>query len=87
MEDDRMKRSIAAAAGAMLGGAFLLLTGGDPRKPRISRARAGRPAPRPPNAPVRPAGTQQMRNPPKDWDRVDESSDQSFPASDPPSNY
>lgn len=37
--------------------------------------------------PVRPAGPKDMRNPPKEWDRVDEQSDESFPASDPPANY
>ena len=34
--------------------------------------------------PVRPAGPEDMRDPPKKWDQVDESSDESFPASDPP---
>lgn len=33
---------------------------------------------------ARQAGTQEMRDPPKEWDPVDESSDESFPASDPP---
>ena len=33
---------------------------------------------------VRVAGTKEMKNPPKDWDKVDEASDESFPASDPP---
>jgi hypothetical protein len=37
--------------------------------------------------PVRPAGPQDMRDPPKEWDKVDEESDESFPASDPPANY
>lgn len=37
--------------------------------------------------PVRPAGPRQMQNPPKRWDKVDEESDESFPASDPPANY
>jgi hypothetical protein len=37
--------------------------------------------------PVRPAGPDAMRDPPKKWDKVDEESDESFPASDPPSNY
>jgi hypothetical protein len=35
--------------------------------------------------PVRPAGKDQMRDPPADWDRLDEINDESFPASDPPS--
>ena len=33
---------------------------------------------------VRPAGTEAMRDPPKEWTEVDEASDESFPASDPP---
>jgi hypothetical protein len=35
-------------------------------------------------APVRPAGPESMRHPPRQWDEVDEASDESFPASDPP---
>lgn len=41
-------------------------------------------------APVhtRDAGPENMRdNPGEDWDRVDQASDESFPASDPPSTY
>lgn len=34
--------------------------------------------------PVRPAGPESMRDPPEQWDRVDEAADASFPASDPP---
>jgi hypothetical protein len=37
--------------------------------------------------PVRPAGTKDMRDPPKKWDEVDQQNDESFPASDPPGNY
>jgi len=33
---------------------------------------------------VRPAGPDSMRDPPRKWTKVDESSDESFPASDPP---
>jgi hypothetical protein len=34
--------------------------------------------------PVRSAGSEAMRDPPTKWDDVDEASDGSFPASDPP---
>jgi hypothetical protein len=34
--------------------------------------------------PVRPAGPEAMRDPPRTWDKVDQGSDESFPASDPP---
>ncbi|HVY86130.1 MAG TPA: hypothetical protein VG943_13430 [Caulobacterales bacterium] len=34
--------------------------------------------------PVRDAGPENMEHPPKDWSEVDEASDESFPASDPP---
>lgn len=33
---------------------------------------------------IRPAGTSTMRDPPENWDKVDEASDESFPASDAP---
>ncbi|MGE3143118.1 MAG: hypothetical protein AB7L65_07330 [Hyphomonadaceae bacterium] len=36
---------------------------------------------------VRDAGPDSMRSPPRTWDRVDESSDESFPASDAPARY
>ncbi|MDP3339685.1 hypothetical protein [Frigidibacter sp.] len=37
--------------------------------------------------PVRAAGPSAMKDPPQDWDEVDEENDESFPASDPPGRY
>lgn len=36
---------------------------------------------------VRDAGPDAMENPPEKWSDVDEASDESFPASDPPAKY
>jgi len=36
---------------------------------------------------VRDAGPKEMRDKPKAWDKIDQASDESFPASDPPSTY
>lgn len=33
---------------------------------------------------IRDAGPEAMTNPPKEWTEVDQASDESFPASDPP---
>ena len=38
-------------------------------------------------AKVRHAGPQGMRSDPPQWDKADEASDESFPASDPPATY
>lgn len=38
-------------------------------------------------APVRNAGPEGMRSDPKEWDKADQASDESFPASDPPATY
>jgi hypothetical protein len=40
-----------------------------------------------PYNPVRNAGPEEMATPPRGWDKVDETVDESFPASDPPSTY
>jgi hypothetical protein len=56
------------------------------REARETRPAAAPPLPAPDedDEPIRPAGRKKMRNPPKQWDTVDEASDESFPASDPP---
>ncbi|CAH0495092.1 hypothetical protein [Novosphingobium sp. CECT 9465] len=38
-------------------------------------------------AQVRSAGVEGMRSDPKQWDKTDQASDESFPASDPPATY
>lgn len=46
------------------------------------------PRPAPDRRPeVRDAGTEAMANPPKKWNETDETSDESFPASDPPGKH
>ena len=39
------------------------------------------------NADVRDAGPEAMRDKPNGWSETDETSDESFPASDPPATY
>ena len=52
------------------------------RHPALSKPEAGKDTG---ETPVRAAGPEAMRDPPrKDWDKVDEAEDESFPASDPP---
>lgn len=36
---------------------------------------------------IRDAGPEAMKSPPTAWDEVDEASDESFPASDPPAHH
>jgi hypothetical protein len=74
--------AIVGAAGYLLGRRFL---GGGPH-PNDANAITGER----PHGPVghsgnaRPAGPESMRDPPENWSRIDEASDESFPASDPP---
>lgn len=68
-------------------GAYALSRRSPPRRPGARAAFADDQPGSAPNA-VRDAGPQAMRTPPAaPWTAVDEASDQSFPASDPPANY
>ncbi len=60
-----------------------------PAKKRSAAYRDGEPAAVDDDAlaNVRQAGRGQMKDPPRNWDTVDETSDESFPASDPPAKY
>jgi hypothetical protein len=75
--------AIAAAVGYFATRRF---GGGDhdepPHAPALSRGGAEGPVGNSGN--VRPAGPSAMRDPPAEWSKVDEASDESFPASDPP---
>jgi hypothetical protein len=42
---------------------------------------------KPQHTDVRNAGPESMRSDPPQWDNVDQASDESFPASDPPATY
>ena len=64
---------LIAAGGFLLAGGLIVRAMGG----------SGTPGPRY----VRPAGRKEMSAPPRDWDRVDEAGDESFPASDPPGTY
>ncbi|MBI1186008.1 MAG: hypothetical protein GC206_01475 [Alphaproteobacteria bacterium] len=75
---DRPRRTITRIVGplaigaSMIGGAAVL----------YALRRGGRRAPK-----VRDAGPEAMSAPPRKWDKVDQASDESFPASDPPATY
>ncbi len=86
-----LRRTAAIAAGL---GAVGALAAGALFRWRRNMGESDRPAPAlagdAPPGPVgtsgaaRNAGRKQMRDPPHEWDEVDEASDGSFPASDPP---
>lgn len=80
-------RTIIAAAGAAVAaaGAALFAFGrrkGDPGEIDAPAHSTGKAEPSP--GATRSAGPDAMRDPPQDWETVDQASDESFPASDPP---
>ena len=90
MSWDRSTIILAAAGAAALGGvaAFFLSRGrfGDEDDAFAPALRRGirPPGPIGHSGNARSAGPDAMRDPPREWSKVDEASDESFPASDPP---
>lgn len=74
-----MKRLLGMAA---LAGAGVLAYRAMKNRKNRHELRAQTPTP-----PVRDAGPEAMRDQPGRWGRTDQRSDESFPASDPPSTY
>jgi hypothetical protein len=81
-------RSIIAAAGAGVVGAVGVLLGrrflGSKRNDAPAMAEDRPEGPIGNSGSARGAGPDAMRDPPDEWDKVDQASDESFPASDPP---
>jgi hypothetical protein len=85
---NRKKTVIAAGGAAIAGVAAAVFTrrwwgrgGGDGDDDAVAHS-SGKAAPGPGS--TRSAGPDAMRDPPQEWDPIDQSGDESFPASDPP---
>jgi len=84
-------RAIFAAGGAALAGFAAVLfgrrwwrgEGAERPAPALERGKTA-PGPVGQSGAARSAGPEAMRDPPKNWGRVDQAADESFPASDPP---
>ena len=83
-------RTVLAAGAAIAGMAGALFArrwwGRREDEPDAAAHSRGKTAPGPvgQSGAARSAGPEAMRDPPKDWETVDQASDESFPASDPP---
>ena len=84
-------RTMVAAAGAAVAGFVAAVFarrrwGDNGEMPEAAALRRGKTAPGPvgQSGSARSAGPDAMRDPPRDWGKVDQASDESFPASDPP---
>jgi hypothetical protein len=78
--------AVLGAAAAGMAGALFARRWFAPEREEGAAALAGARPPGPVghSGNARSAGPEAMRDPPRDWDRVDQASDESFPASDPP---
>jgi len=86
---NRGRTMIAAGGAAVAGLAAALFTrrwwrGRDEPEAVAHSEGTTAPGPAGQSGAARSAGPEAMRDPPKEWDGVDQSSDESFPASDPP---
>ena len=87
---NRNRTWLAAGVAAVGGLAAALFTrgrwSGKRREPRAAALERGKTATGPvgQSGAARSAGPDAMRDPPRDWEKVDQASDESFPASDPP---
>ena len=87
----RNRTMIAAGGAAVAGLAAALFTrrwwggGEEGEQPAAAHSR-GKTAPGPvgQSGSARSAGPEAMRDPPSEWEKVDQAADESFPASDPP---
>ena len=90
MEWSRNRTVIAATGAAIAGLAAALFTrrwwGGEEGERTAAAHSRGKTAPGPvgQSGAARSAGPDAMRDPPQQWGKVDQASDESFPASDPP---
>lgn len=85
-----MRAAIAAAVAAVAGGAWYAWTRYRDRRPDTAQAAAFAEGEHQPEnfGNTRSAGPDAMRDTPgAGWDKVDQASDESFPASDPPATY